>query len=473
MNSFYLGPRSFGVDLNFPTSNHAFGLAEHATDLDLPSTTGPNSKYSSPYRLYNLDVFEYDMDSPMALYGSVPYLHLMSPQGSMGLLTLSASEMWIDIQRSHGIETHWMVESNPLEIYFWTAETPLALHSSFLHFTGLPYLPPLFSLGYHQSRWNYQSVDHVKEVDSQFDAFQIPYDVIWLDIEHTHEKRYFTWDPVKFKNHSLMIHDLALKHRRLVTIIDPHIKVDPNYFVSAEAAQHDVFVKSKDHQVFHGHCWPGDSNWIDFTQSKAVDVWIQFFSKEKNPQGIETFTWNDMNEPSVFSGPEITLPKDTLHGMYEHRDVHNLYGTLFHRATMLGQLNRGTSLRPFVLSRAFFVGTQKYGAVWTGDNMSKWSHLEASLPMLLSLSISGIHFSGADVGGFFGDPENELMVRWYQTAALQPFFRGHGHIDTKFREPYLFKDHAIVREAILLRYRLMPMLYTVFAQQVRSDKIAL
>jgi alpha 1,3-glucosidase len=108
--------------------------------------------------------------------------------------------------------------------------------------------------------------------------------------------------------------------------------------------------------------------------------------------------------------------------------------------------------------------TQKYGAIWTGDNKADWSHLEASVPMLLSIGLAGLPFAGADVGGFFGNPEAELQTRWYQAAAYQPFFRGHAHLDSKRREPYLLDeiDRNIVRHAIRARYALLPLWYTLY-----------
>lgn len=120
-----------------------------------------------------------------------------------------------------------------------------------------------------------------------------------------------------------------------------------------------------------------------------------------------------MNEPSVFNGPEVTMPKDLIHyGNWEHRDVHNLYGHMYIMSTYEALFRRsGGTLRPFILSRSFFAGSQRYAAVWTGDNAAEWGHLKASYPMCLALSISGISFCGADVGGFFKNPDSELFVR--------------------------------------------------------------
>ncbi|CAK9153422.1 unnamed protein product [Ilex paraguariensis] len=141
------------------------------------------------------------------------------------------------------------------------------------------------------------------------------------------------------------------------------------------------------------------------------------------------------------------MPRDALHhGGVEHRELHNAYGYYFHMATADGLVKRGDGKnRPFVLSRAFFPGSQRYGAVWTGDNSADWDQLKVSVPMVLTLGLTGVSFSGADVGGFFGNPEPELLVRWYQLGAYYPFFRGHAHHDTKRREPWLFGRGGLYR----------------------------
>ena len=183
-----------------------------------------------------------------------------------------------------------------------------------------------------------------------------------------------------------------------------------------------------------------------------------------------------MNEPSVFNGPETTMPKDNLHfGGWEHRDVHNINGMTLVNATYDGLLARDKAedkhnVRPFILTRSFYAGSQRLGAMWTGDNQAEWSHLEASIPMTLSMGISGFPFAGADVGGFFGNPSKELLTRWYQAGAFYPFFRGHAHIDTRRREPYLAGEPytQIITQAIRLRYSLLPAWYTAFHEASTS-----
>ncbi|KAI6190427.1 Neutral alpha-glucosidase AB [Aphelenchoides bicaudatus] len=186
------------------------------------------------------------------------------------------------------------------------------------------------------------------------------------------------------------------------------------------------------------------------------------------------FTWNDMNEPSVFGNYEMSIPRDVRHsGGWENREIHNIYGQCYHNSTYLGHLMRSNyELRPFILTRSFFTGSQRTTAIWTGDNMAAWSHLKATIPMVLSLSIAGFPNIGADVGGFFGNPDEELLVRWYQTGAFHPFFRAHAHIDTRRREPYLYgeKTREAIRAAIIQRYQLLPYWYTLFYEHTLTGQ---
>ena len=155
------------------------------------------------------------------------------------------------------VDTHWMAESGTLDLFFFLGPTQTDIFNAYTSLTGRPQLPQSFAVAYHQCRWNYNSEVDVAQVDAGFDAYDIPYDVLWLDIEHTDGKKYFTWDPVKFATPKVMQRALADKSRRMVTIIDPHIKNDARYHISSEARALDIFVKNLDGTPFNGHCWPG------------------------------------------------------------------------------------------------------------------------------------------------------------------------------------------------------------------------
>ncbi|XP_075556388.1 glucosidase 2 subunit alpha isoform X8 [Dermacentor variabilis] len=488
------GPMSVGLDFTFEGFDHVYGLPEHADSFALRSTVGS----SDPVRMYNLDVFEYEVDNVMALYGSVPLMLAHSESRTVGVLWLNAAETWVDIEPNSkqesghdmGVlssvvdfvkrspppnhrETHWFSENGLIDTFFLLGPGPKDVMRQYRSLTGTTPLPPMFSVAYHQSRWNYNDQDDVRSVDAGFDEHNIPYDALWLDIEHTDGKKYFTWDPFKFSQPEQMIRNLTAKGRRMITIIDPHIKRESGYHIHSEATERGYYVKNKDGGDFEGWCWPGSSSYLDFLNPEVRQWWASKFALDQYRGSTEhLFTWNDMNEPSVFNGPEVTMHKDCVHtGGWEHRDIHNMYGMFLPMSTYMGHLLRsGHKLRPFILSRSFFIGSQRYGAVWTGDNDADWKHLRITVPMLLSLSVAGISFCGADVGGFFRNPDSELSVRWYQAGAYQPFFRAHSHIHTKRREPWSFGPETLelVRGALYQRYALLPLWYTLFFENERT-----
>jgi len=474
------GPMSVGLDVSFVDFQHLYGLPEHADSFSLRNTKGT----SDPYRLYNLDVFEYETNSLAALYGSIPMVIAHSPERTVGFVWLNPSETWVDIESStlgsgiltnfvggeaKGRTTHWISETGVIDMWFLTGPSPSDVVLQNAKLSGTTQLPPYYAIGYHQCRWNYYTQEEVAGIDSQFDNHDIPLDAIWLDIEYTEgrSKKYFTWDPVAFSDYKTLISNLTSKGRRLITIIDPHIKRDTGYAVYNEGIEKGLFIKNKDDSVYDGWCWPGSSSWPDYVDPAVREWWAKKFDPEYFPGFKEGLVdiWNDMNEPSIFNGPEITAPKDLVHYQgWEHRDVHNIYGQLMTRATFEGLRKYRPNTRSFILTRAFFWGSQRYCAAWTGDNMAKFDHLKMTIPMILSQSIVGMTFVGADVPGFFFNPEPELVARWYQAATFQPFVRGHGHTDTKHREPWLFDDNIkeIIRNAIQTRYSYLPYMYTLF-----------
>uniref|UniRef100_A0A3P9I987 Glucosidase, alpha; neutral AB n=1 Tax=Oryzias latipes TaxID=8090 RepID=A0A3P9I987_ORYLA len=483
------GPSSISLDFSLPGVEHVYGIPEHADDLKLKTTDN-----GDPYRLFNLDVFQYELYNPMALYGAVPVMLAHNAQRTTGIFWLNAAETWVDISSNTAGKTvfgkmldyvqgssempqtdvRWISESGIIDVFIMLGPTPKHVFSQYASLTGTQSFPPLASLAYHQCRWNYNDQEDVRSVDAGFDEYDIPYDFIWLDIEHTDGKRYFTWDPHKFATPKEMLQGLMEKKRKMVAIVDPHIKIDSNYKIHNEIRSRGFYVKNKDGGDYEGWCWPGNAGYPDFTRADMRAWWASMFAYDQYEGSMENlYTWNDMNEPSVFNGPEVTMHKDAVHGDWENRDVHNLYGLYVQMATADGLVQRSGGVeRPFVLTRAFFAGSQRYGAVWTGDNAAEWDHLKISIPMCLSLGLVGISFCGADVGGFFKSPTPELLVRWYQTGAYQPFFRAHAHLDTPRREPWLFgpENTALIREAVRQRYTFLPYWYQQFYHAYRTGE---
>uniref|UniRef100_A0A452FV71 Glucosidase alpha, neutral C n=1 Tax=Capra hircus TaxID=9925 RepID=A0A452FV71_CAPHI len=457
------GPASIGLDFSLHGFEHLYGIPQHAESHQLKNTSDGDA-----YRLYNLDVYGYKIHDKMGIYGSVPYLLAHKLGRTLGIFWLNASETLVEIKTEPAVkytltqmgpvaakqkvgsrtDVHWMSESGIIDVFLLTGPTPSDVFKQYSYLTGTQAMPPLFALGYHQCRWNYEDEQDVKAVDAGFDEHNIPYDVMWLDIEHTEGKRYFTWDKKRFPNPKRMQDLLRSKKRKLVVISDPHIKVDPNYSVYAKAKEQGFFVRNHDGGDFEGVCWPGLSSYLDFTNPKVREWYSSLFAFSVYQGSTDIlYVWNDMNEPSVFKGPEQTMQKNAIHhGNWEHRELHNIYGFYQHMATTEGLIQRSKGKeRPFVLTRSFFAGSQKYGKD-------------------CSLSLLTIYGIWSDVGGFIGDPEAELLVRWYQAGAYQPFFRGHATRNTKRREPWLFgEEHTrLIREAIRERYTLLPYWYSLF-----------
>jgi len=470
-DSIPFGPESVAIDVSFKGFKHVYGIPEHADSLSLKDTST-----SEPYRLYNVDIFEYETDSRLPMYGVIPFMVAHKVGISAGIFWVNGADTYVDVKKDEehnekvlnskiDTKTHWISENGIVDIVIMIGENPTEITKSYSLLSGNVQLPQLFSLGYHQCRWNYNDEEDVLTITENMDKYDIPYDVIWLDVEYTDSKKYFTWKKELFPDPERMLNKLDETGRTLVAIIDPHLKT--GYEISDAVQSKDIGFMNKDGDIFKGHCWPGESVWIDTFNPKSWDYWTSLFKNGTSLAGDATnfHIWNDMNEPSIFSGPETSSPKDIInYGDLEIRSDHNIYGLTFHEATYHALTERFVNKRPFILTRAYYSGSQRSAAMWTGDNMSKWEYLKISIPMVLTSNVAGMPFAGADVGGFFGNPSKELLTRWYQTGIFYPFFRAHAHIDSRRREPWVpgepYTSH--IRDALNIRYGLLPLIYTKF-----------
>ncbi|VDN16584.1 unnamed protein product [Dibothriocephalus latus] len=321
------GPTSVGVDVTFHGFEFVYGIPEHAESFALKDTES-----TDPYRLYNLDVFEYELYNPMALYGSVPVMWAHRENATAGIFWHNPAETWIDVKSSKqsdssgllsklprffsrsesdpNVRTRWMSESGVIDIFVMLADSPSSAQRAYASLTGTTRLPPLFALAYHQCRWNYNDEQDVSTVNANFDVHNLPMDVMWLDIEYSDGKRYLVWDKTKFSDPNGMLANLTANDRKLVVVVDPHIKRDSNWNIFKDAESKGLYVKTPDSGDFDGWCWPGSSSWPDYLRPEVQDWWANLFtSSDFIREGSMFYVWNDMNEPSVFSGAEITMPK--------------------------------------------------------------------------------------------------------------------------------------------------------------------
>ncbi|OHT00915.1 Neutral alpha-glucosidase AB [Tritrichomonas foetus] len=460
------GPASVAMTFLFHDEELKFaGLPSHSLSTALPSTVLDDKAVSEPLRLFNNDANEFEANSVAALYGSIPYLVGYSNGASTSVFWCNPSETWVDIDNEKRT-ARFVSETGYIDCFVFSG-THSEVTQSYAALTGRPPLPQIFSLGFHQSRWSYMNTKEVRLVQKHLDINMIPHDSIWLDIDHTDNKKYFTFDPKNFKDVRKLAKDLAKNNRYLVAIVDPHLKVERDYQVYYEAKDGSYFIKGKNKRDYIAKSWPGRSGFVDFLNPEASEWWANNYGYNTHRSASPNmFIWNDMNEPAVMNEPESTCPRDCIHfNGFENRDVHNIYGHMMSRSSFEGVLKRNPDQeeRPFVLTRSYFAGTQKYAFMWTGDNTADWDHLRNSISMTLTLGISGFPYSGSDVGGFFNSPDHDLLLRWYQVGAYcYPFFRTHCHHKSDHREPYVLKGDYLngVKAAIQERYQLLPLWYT-------------
>jgi alpha-glucosidase len=436
---------------------------------------------------WNTDTFSYPIGTD-PIYQSIPFFYALRDGKAYGLFFNNTFRTWFDMGKSAPGRYSFGADGGELDYFVFTGgkdRSPKKILEDYANLTGKAALPPVWALGNQQSRWSYFPEKRVREIADGFRSRKIPADVIYLDIDYMDGYRVFTWDKTRFTDPKKLVSDLQSDGFQTVLIIDPGIKVDPNYKAYADGKRQGIFVKNPDGSELNRNVWPQASAFPDFTDPKARD-WFGAQFKGNIDEGIAGF-WNDMNEPGVFltdktakpdtfHHPDKTFPYDTPHAgdglPGTHRRYHNVFGMQMARATFEGVKKLRPEKRPFVLTRAGFAGIQRFSAVWTGDNYASWDQLALSIPMLTNLSVSGVSFVGCDVGGFNDRPSGELYARWLQAAALTPFLRSHSVGWAGNKEPWEYGDEftPINRASIELRYKFLPYLYTLFFEHERTGQ---
>lgn len=445
-------------------------LAEDESLFGLGETSNTFNKRGLVREFWNSDVLGHaSCIHPCLrnLYVSIPFGISLRLGRAAGLFQdIPARQQW---NLGQGQLERWQMSahSGEVDIYFFLGPKISEVVERFTELTGRMPLPPQWGLGYQQSRYSYPTRERVEEIARTFRAKQIPCDALYLDIHHMEGYRVFTFGK-DFPKPGEMMRKLRRKGFKVVTIVDPGVKNEARFGVLKRGRAIDAFVKKpKGKKEFVGKVWPGRSCFPDFTNAK-VRAWWGREQARFQKLGVAGF-WNDMNEPAIFDGPGKTLGEDCPHqsdyGPLLHREAHNVYGMQMARASREGALRHRPEERPFIITRAGYAGVQREAIVWTGDNSSTWEHLAESVPMLLNLSLSGVAFCGADVGGFLDSATGELLARWTQLAAFTPFFRNHSNIESRDQEPWAFgaEVEGICRRYIQLRYQLLPYLYGLFA----------
>ncbi len=449
--------------------------------LGLGDKTAALDRRGGRYEHWNSDAFAFERGTD-PIYKTIPFvLGLTADEEPLayGLFVDTPARSSFDLGKGDPDCLRVEAETDALSYYVFHAPSPVEVVQQFTRLTGRPPMWPKWALGYHQCRYSYRTEGEIRAVARGFRERGIPCDALYFDIHYMDGYRVFTWDRDAFPDPAGLLRDLREQGFRSVVMVDPGIKADdPDYRPAQDGTEHDAFCRLPDGSLATGTVWPGPCYFPDYTRP-GVRQWWGELHRDLVEIGVDG-VWNDMNEPAVFNTEHegegdveedaLTLPAEVRHG-YEgrgasHAEVHNVYGMQMVRSTWEGLRRLRPERRPFVITRAAYAGTQRYATGWTGDNSSTWDHLRLALQQCLSLNVSGFAFAGADVGGFVGAPSGELLARWTQLGALIPLFRNHSGLDTPPQEPWQLgpETERVCREAIALRYRLLPALYTLLHQ---------
>ncbi|MFN4198879.1 MAG: glycoside hydrolase family 31 protein [Flavobacterium sp.] len=442
-----------------------YGLGDKATHLNLKGKRVEN---------WATDQYAFHREQE-PLYKVVPFYVGLHHNKSYGVFFDNTFRTFFDFCHERRNITSFWAEGGEMNYYFFYGPEMKDVIKTYTHLTGKPELPPMWTLGFHQCKWSYYPESKVREIASTFRKLNIPCDAIYLDIDYMEGFRCFTWNKEYFPDTKKMVADLAQDGFKTVVIIDPGIKIDKDYWVYQEALEKDYFCKRADGPYMKGKVWPGECNFPDFTNPEVREWWAGLYKELIADIGIKG-VWNDMNEPAVMEVPTKTFPLDVRHDYdgnpCSHRKAHNIYGTQMARATYEGVKRFAYPKRPFIITRSAYSGAQRYTSSWTGDNVATWEHLWIANIQMQRMSMSGMGFTGSDIGGFAEQPSGELFARWVQLGVFHPFCRVHSSGDHGDQEPWSFGEEVvnIVRKFIELRYQLLPYLYTMFWKYVNEGE---
>jgi len=408
------------------------------------------------------------------IYKAIPFYTGIHHKKAYGIFFDNTFRTFFDFcQERRNVASFW-AQGGEMNYYFIYGPQMRDVVANYTDLTGRPHqLPPLWALGYHQSKWSYYPESKVKDVTNKLRDLKIPCDAIYLDIDYMDGFRCFTWNKDYFPDPKRMVKELSDNGFKTIVIIDPGIKIDPNYSVFKEGLEKNYFCKRADGPYMKGKVWPGECYFPDFTSAKVREWWSDLFKELIEDIGVKG-VWNDMNEPAVMDVPGKSFPDDVRHSYdgnhCSHRKAHNVYGMQMARATYQGLKKFSYPKRPFVITRAAYAGTQRYTSTWTGDNSATWDHLSIANAQAQRMCMSGFSFVGSDIGGFAEQPNGELYARWIQLGVFHPFCRTHSSGDHGEQEPYSFDDNVtnIVRKFIEIRYQLLPYLYTAFWRYINE-----
>ncbi|NWF89730.1 MAG: DUF5110 domain-containing protein [Ignavibacteriaceae bacterium] len=435
--------------------------------VGLGEVLGGLDKRGMGFTLNNTDTYKYG-DPRLPMYLSIPFYVGIHHQQVYGLFYHNTYKTFFNFGLSTPF-TSINAEGGDADYFFIYDKSisKILEHYSFL--TGRISLPPLWSLGYHQSRCSYYPQESVKLLAETFRKKNIPIDCIVLDADYLQDYEPFRIDKKRFPDLPGLAKELKELNFEITASVNPGIKIDSTYEAWKDGLKENVYLKYSDGSLFVSEIAPNKNHYVDFTNPKGREWWIDKM-KFLPENGIHGY-WNDMNEPAVGGS---YLPDNLLFDFDGRKanalEAKNVYGFLMARSSYESALKYGKGKRPFILTRSGFAGVQRYSAVWSGDNTAEDDYLLSGVLLNNQLGLSGVPFVGPDLGGYIGDGSTNLFTRWMEVGIFSPFVRNHKGAFTASNEPWAYGEEAeaISKTYIGFRYRLMPYIYSLFYEASKT-----
>jgi len=437
-------------------------LQEGERFIGLGEVLGNLDKRGSGFTLNNTDTYKYG-DPRLPMYLNVPFFIGIHHKLVYGLFFNNTYQTFFNFGLSTPEFSSINAEGGDADYFFMYDNSVAGILEHYTAITGRMPLPPLWSLGYHQSRCSYYPQENVKILAETFRLKNIPIDCIVLDADYLQDYEPFRVNISRFPDLPGLAAGLKKLNIEIIASVNPGIKIDSTYEAHHDGLKQDIFVKYSDGSLFVSDIAPNTNHFPDFTNPKAREWWIEKM-KFLPENGIHGY-WNDMNEPAVGGS---YLPDNLLFDFDGRKanalEAKNVFGMQMARSSFESALKYGEGRRPFILTRSGFAGVQRYSAVWTGDNTATDEFLLGGVLLNTQMGLSGIPFVGPDLGGYIGDGTKELFIKWMEVGVFSPYLRNHKGFFTTANEPWSYGEEAeaISKTYIGFRYRLMPYIYSAF-----------
>jgi alpha-glucosidase len=435
------------IDQKFALSTeHYFGMGDRG---------GPLDRRGRAFFMRNVDWAAYgEFTDP--LYISIPFFYGMNNGQAYGLYLDNPAYPIFDFDSNKTGTLLIGAQMGELDYYVMTGPDTATVANLYGKLTGFSMLPPLWTLGYHQSRYSYTAAQAMNVVTT-LRSLGIPCDSIYFDIGYMNQLQQFTWDPVNFPSPQAMNAQFDSLGVQRVNIFEPLVRTDDALWPFLAGSGY--FLENSTGKPVVSSIWYGNVSFIDFTKDSAR-AWYKQVLQQFMSQGV-TAAWNDLNEPSAPYMPDAIFNYNGQNR--SETEARDLYALQENALSYDAQLTLRPNQRPWALSRSGFSGIQRYAANWSGDENSTFDSLRVSIQITNHMGLSGQNQFGHDVGGFLGSPNAELFIRWLEFGSYIPLFRNHATNTSAQREPYVFGEPytTMARNIINQRYQLLPYIYSL------------